>query len=159
VLFLDEPTSGVDVSHRNRLLNYVGDLPATGMTIFLTSHFLEEVDRLADRVALFDSGKIVIEGTPQELKASVGNSILDITLGAHEAMPPQAVAKELRRIVTLTRVIADGNRLKVFSNSPNDILVDVRQQLDQLRVPVASLTIAQPTLDDVFLHHIRREDQ
>jgi ABC-2 type transport system ATP-binding protein len=159
VLFLDEPTSGVDVSHRNRLLNYVGDLPATGMTIFLTSHFLEEVDRLADRVALFDSGKIVIEGTPQELKASVGNSILDITLGAHEAMPPQAVTKELRRIVTLTRVIADGNRLKVFSNSPNDILVDVRQQLDQLRVPVASLTIAQPTLDDVFLHHIRREDQ
>jgi ABC-2 type transport system ATP-binding protein len=158
LLFLDEPTSGVDVSHRKRLLNYIEDLPASGMTIFLTSHFLEEVDQLADQVALFDKGRIVTQGTPAELKASVGTSILDITVSSTEAFPPQTVANELRQVASLTRVITEGNRVKVFTNSGDDCLINVRRRLELLRVPVSSLTIAQPTLDDVFLHHIRRED-
>jgi ABC-2 type transport system ATP-binding protein len=158
LLFLDEPTSGVDVSHRKRLLNYIEDLPATGMTIFLTSHFLEEVDQLANQVALFNNGRIVTQGTPAELKAGVGTSILDITVSSLEAFPPQVVANELRQVAALTRVITEGNHIKVFTSAGGDILFDVRQHLEHLRVPVASMTIAQPTLDDVFLHHIRRED-
>ena len=157
LLFLDEPTSGVDVSHRKRLLNYIGGLPATGMTIFLTSHFLEEVDLLANRVALLDNGRIVTEGTPADLKASIGTSILDIVVGDPEAFPLPSVASELRQVRSLSKVIIDSNRIKVFANG-GDVLLDVRQHLERLRVPVASLTIAQPTLDDVFLHHIRRED-
>lgn len=157
LLFLDEPTSGVDVSHRKRLLNYIQDLPASGMTIFLTSHFLEEVDQLADQVALFDKGKVVIQGTPADLKSSIGTSILDITLSSVEAFSPQTVVDELRQLASLTRVISEGNRIKVFSSSEGDILVEIRHRLEHLRVPVTSLSIAQPTLDDVFLHHIRRE--
>jgi ABC-2 type transport system ATP-binding protein len=155
LLFLDEPTSGVDVSHRKRLLNYIGDLPAKGMTIFLTSHFLEEVDQLASRVALIDKGKIVAHGTPTDLKASIGTSILDIVIGDLEAFPPQTVATGLRQVPSLTKVILDGNRIKVFAKG--DVLLEVRQHLERARIPVASLTIAQPTLDDVFLHHIKRE--
>jgi ABC-2 type transport system ATP-binding protein len=157
LLFLDEPTSGVDVSHRKRLLNYIGDLPATGMTIFLTSHFLEEVDQLAHRVALLDNGRIVTEGTPADLKASIGTSILDIIVSDPEGFPLPSVASELRQLRSLSKVIIDSNRIKVYANG-GDVLLDVRQHLERLRVPVASLTIAQPTLDDVFLHHIRRED-
>jgi ABC-2 type transport system ATP-binding protein len=158
LLFLDEPTAGVDVSYRKRLVNYIQDLPATGMTIFLTSHFLEEVDQLAKQVALFDKGRIVIQGTPADLKASIGTSILEITVSPIEAFSPQTVVSELRQIATLGRVITDGNRIKVFTSGGDDVLMDVRRHLDRLRVPVSSLTIAQPTLDDVFLHHIRREE-
>jgi ABC-2 type transport system ATP-binding protein len=158
LLFLDEPTSGVDVSHRKRLLTYVEDLPKTGMTVFLTSHFLEEVDRLADRVALFDQGRIVALGTPETLKASVGAAIFDIAFGIDVVVPTRDVVKELRGMASLTRVIAEGNRIKAFSGGPDDVLLDIKQRLEKLGIHAASLTIAQPTLDDVFLHHIRRED-
>ena len=157
LLFLDEPTSGLDVSHRKRLLSYIRDLPSTGMTIFLTSHFLEEVDQLAKQVALFDKGKIVTQGSPADLKASIGTSILDIAISDYEKFPPQTVARELRQVSSLTEVLVDGNHIKGFS-AEGDALLDVRQHLDKLNIPVAALTIAQPTLDDVFLHHIRREE-
>jgi ABC-2 type transport system ATP-binding protein len=127
------------------------------MTIFLTSHFLEEVDQLAGQVALIDKGKVVIQGTPADLKASVGTSILNIRVSGSETFPPQTVANELRQVASLTRVITDGNLIKVFTSGEDDVLADVRWRLDRLHAPVISLAIAQPTLDDVFLHHIRRE--
>lgn len=157
LLFLDEPTSGVDVSHRKRLLNYIRELPASGTTVFLTSHFLEEVDHLASQVALIDNGKIVTQGTPAALKAGIGTSILDIRVNGQEALPSQSVINELRQIASLTKVIVDGNLIKAFTNGDGDVFLDVRQRLDRLHISVASLTIAQPTLDDVFLHHIRPE--
>jgi ABC-2 type transport system ATP-binding protein len=157
VLFLDEPTSGIDVAHRQRLLDHIRNLPAIGMTVFLTTHFLEEVDRIANRVALFDSGKVIVEGTPAELKANIGSSILDVTFDPVEALPVQKAAESLRHVAALTKILIDGNRLKLFTNSSDDILAEIRRQLSQLNLPFTSLTIAQPTLDDVFFYHIGQE--
>src|SRR5215470_7397182 len=80
ILFVDEPTSGVDVGHRQHLVDYIRDLPASGTTVFLTSHFLEEVDQLADAVVLLDRGKARVSGSPAELKAGIGSSILNVTM-------------------------------------------------------------------------------
>lgn len=157
LLFIDEPTSGIDVTHRQKLIDYVKWLPDAGTTVFLTSHYLDEVDQLADRVAIIDGGKVLVEGTPAELKAGVGSSILDITLRQPGADVLQQVAGLLRDISGLTKVVVTGNRLKSFGSVGDDLLPKVRSNLERLHVTVAALTIAQPTLDDVFFYHIGRE--
>ena len=157
LLFIDEPTSGIDVTHRQKLIDYVKWLPDAGTTVFLTSHYLEEVDQLADRVAIIDDGRVLVEGAPAELKAGVGSSILDITLRRPGADALQQVAGLLRDVSGLTKVVVTGNRLKSFGSFGDDLLPKVRSSLEQLNVTVAALTIAQPTLDDVFFYHIGRE--
>jgi ABC-2 type transport system ATP-binding protein len=157
ILFIDEPTSGVDVTHRQGLLDYVKGLPDSGTTVFLTSHYLEEVDQMADRVAIIDKGRVLVEGAPSELKAGVGASILDITLRRADVAALQQVAGRLRGLDGLTKVIAAGSRIKLFGADGDGLLPRVRGSLEQLNVTVAALTIAQPTLDDVFFYHIGRE--
>lgn len=157
LLFIDEPTSGIDIAHRQRLIEYIKELPAAGMTVFLTSHFLEEVDQLADEVALLHNGRILVEGSPTELKASVGDSILDITLRPAENSFIQHLAVKLRAKPDLTKVIAHGNRLKLFCARDDNLLPEIKSELERLQAPVAVLAIAQPTLDDVFFYHIGRE--
>jgi ABC-2 type transport system ATP-binding protein len=157
ILFIDEPTSGVDVTHRQGLLDYVKGLPDSGTTVFLTSHYLEEVDQMADRVAIIDKGRVLVEGAPSELKAGVGASILDITLLRADVAALQQVAGRLRGLDGLTKVIAAGSRIKLFGADGDGLLPRVRGSLEQLNVTVAALTIAQPTLDDVFFYHIGRE--
>ncbi len=157
LLFIDEPTSGVDITHRQKLIDYVKWLPDAGTTVFLTSHHLEEVDQLAHRVAIIDNGRVLVEGTPAELKADVGSSILDITLRQSNGTSLQQVAGLLREIGGLTKVVSTGNRLKSFGSFDDELLPKVRSNLEQLNVTVAALTIAQPTLDDVFFYHIGRE--
>jgi ABC-2 type transport system ATP-binding protein len=157
LLFIDEPTSGVDITHRQKLIDYVKWLPDAGTTVFLTSHYLEEVDQLADRVAIIDNGRVLVEGAPVELKAGVGSSILDITLRQSDGTSLQQVAGLLREIGGLTKVVTTGNRLKSFGCFDDELLPKVRSSLEQLNVTVAALTIAQPTLDDVFFYHIGRE--
>lgn len=157
ILFIDEPTAGVDVTHRQGLLDYVKGLPDSGTTVFLTSHYLEEVDQLADRVAIIDKGRVLVEGAPSELKAGVGASILDITLRRADVAALQQVAGRLRGLDGLTKVVAAGSRIKLFGADGDGLLPRVRGSLEQLNVTVAALTIAQPTLDDVFFYHIGRE--
>jgi ABC-2 type transport system ATP-binding protein len=157
LLFVDEPTSGIDVAHRQRLLDYIKWLPDAGTTVFLTSHHLDEVDHLADRVAIIDEGKVLVDGAPPELKAGVGTSIMDISLRQPDGTSLQQVAGRLRGLGGLTKVVATGNRLKLFSSVGDGLLTEVRAILEQLNVSVAALTIAQPTLDDVFFYHIGRE--
>lgn len=157
LLFIDEPTSGVDITHRQKLIDYVKWLPDAGTTVFLTSHYLEEVDQLANRVAIIDSGRVLVEGAPSELKAGVGSSILDITLRQSNGTSLQQVAGLLREIGGLTKVVTTGNRLKSFGSFDDELLPKVRSSLEQLNMTVAALTIAQPTLDDVFFYHIGRE--
>lgn len=157
VLFLDEPTSGVDVAHRQHLLDYIQTLPALGMTVFLTSHFLEEVDQLAHQVAILNHGKILIEGAPAKLKAGIGSAVLDITFRADKIRDIQDVVLKLRQKAGLIRLITNGNRLKIFTIREDDILSELRKDLDGSAASTSSLTIAQPTLDDVFFYHVGQE--
>lgn len=157
LLFLDEPTSGVDVAYRQRILDHVRKLPEKGTTIFLTTHFLEEVDRVADRVALLDHGKVIIEGAPTELKARIGSSVFDIVLDLCQVSQVQKAVEGLSQLTTVVKVIADGNKLKLFANGGEEMLLDLKKILDYLGLSVTILTMAKPTLDDVFFYHIGRE--
>jgi ABC-2 type transport system ATP-binding protein len=157
VLFLDEPTSGVDVAHRQRILDHIRTLPAQGTTVFLTTHFLEEVDQLADVVALLDNGTIIAQGSPVSLKERVGGSILNITFGQIDQGGMRKATEFLRQLPSLNKIIADGNRLRLFAANGDDLLGPVRQRLNDLSLPIDSLAVARPTLDDVFFYHIGRE--
>lgn len=158
VLFLDEPTSGIDVNHRQRILAYLRTLPTQGTTIFLTTHLLEEIDQLADKVALIDKGKIITSGSPVELKQHVGSSVLNIIFARVDERGMHSVAECFRQLPALNRMIIDGDRLKLFIDQRDDMLGIVKQRLHTLNMPVASVTEAQPTLDDVFFYHIRPEE-
>jgi ABC-2 type transport system ATP-binding protein len=148
ILFLDEPTTGLDIQSRTALWEEVARLAAEdGVTVFLTTQYLEEADVLADRVGIIDHGKIVAEGTPSALKAQIGRPTL-------EAIPANP---EDRRAVTavLERFGEDcGGSVKgvaVRLHSSEEALAEVVRALDAEGLAVADLRLHQPTLDDVFL--------
>ena len=155
VLFLDEPTSGVDVGHRQRIVSHIRQLPSMGMTIFLTTHFLEEVDKLAHQVALINNGQIIVKGTPQELKASIGSAIVEVTL--QNEVDVAKTAQSLQTETGISKIVQDGNRLKLFATGNNDALLIVKQKLEGLSISPQTLSLTKPTLDDVFFYHLGKE--
>ncbi len=149
VLFLDEPTTGLDVQSRTALWEEVGRLAKEeGVTVFLTTQYLEEADILADRVGIIDHGRLVAEGTPERLKSEIGCSTV-------EAMPASsdeegAVAAVLERFGTRTRGFSPGT-VAVQLGSPDGHLTEIVRALDSEGLRIAQLQIHEPTLDDVFL--------
>jgi daunorubicin resistance ABC transporter ATP-binding subunit len=145
VLFLDEPTTGLDPRSRRELWDVVGELRAAGATILLTTQYLEEADRLADRIVVVDGGVVVVEGTPAELKARVGGSVCEV-----------AVADAGRRAVAsaaldgLGEVAEVGDRLTVPAEG-TATLTEVVRRLDAAGVVADDIALRRPTLDDVFL--------
>ncbi|MPZ79617.1 MAG: ATP-binding cassette domain-containing protein [Actinophytocola sp.] len=147
VIFLDEPTTGLDPRSRQAVWEVVTDLTRAGVTIFLTTQYLEEADRLADRVAVVDGGKIVAEGTSAELKAQVAGHRLDLTAADRPAFG------ELVRALGPRAVQPVDDRLAV-SVATDGSAGHVRALLDELdphRRTVARFTVHSATLDDVFL--------
>jgi ABC-2 type transport system ATP-binding protein len=149
ILFLDEPTTGLDIQSRTALWKEVGHLARDeGVTVFLTTQYLEEADVLADRVGIIDHGRIVAEGTPEQLKADIACS----TIEAVPADPEQrgAVAAVLERFGEQTTGFGPGSIAVQLASSNGDIAQIVRA-LDAEGVRIAHLQIHEPTLDDVFL--------
>jgi ABC-2 type transport system ATP-binding protein len=149
ILFLDEPTTGLDVQSRTALWEEVRRLARQdGVTVFLTTQYLEEADVLADRVAIIDHGRIVAAGTPEELKGQIGRSTV-------EALPANleeqgAVASVLERFGVRTSGFSPGT-VAVQLNSSDGHLAEIVRALDQEGLRIAHLQIHEPTLDDVFL--------
>src|SRR3954452_13757790 len=152
ILFLDEPTTGLDPQSRSALWSEVGRLAKEdGVTVFLTTQYLEEADVLADRVGIIDRGRIVAEGTPGALKAEVGESSI-------EAVPARdderdRLAAVLDRFGERTAASPKGVAVR-FGNGED--LTDVVRALDAEGIRVANLTVHEPTLDDVFLEKTGR---
>jgi len=149
ILFLDEPTTGLDVQSRTALWVEVGRLAKEeGVTVFLTTQYLEEADVLADRVGIIDHGRIVAEGTPEKLKADIACS----TVEAAPADPDQrgAVVSVLERFGEQTTGYGPGS-VAVQLTSPNGNLAEIVRALDAEGVVLSQLQIHEPTLDDVFL--------
>jgi ABC-2 type transport system ATP-binding protein len=148
ILFLDEPTTGLDVQSRTALWEEVGRLAKDeGVTVFLTTQYLEEADFLADRVGIIDHGRIVAEGTPEELKAEVAAATV-------EAMPGDpaelgALAEILERFGTQTA--GSPGAIAVQLSNPDGNLAEIVRTLDGAGVHIAQLQVHEPTLDDVFL--------
>jgi ABC-2 type transport system ATP-binding protein len=148
ILFLDEPTTGLDVQSRTALWDEVQRLASShGVTVFLTTQYLEEADALADRVGIIDTGKIVAEGTPDALKAEIGRPTV-------EAAPLEE--SDFDRMTTLLARFgspqrAERGHVAVRLDEAGTELADIVRALDAEGIPIQDLEIHAPTLDDVFL--------
>jgi daunorubicin resistance ABC transporter ATP-binding subunit len=150
VLFLDEPTTGLDPQSRNALWDLLRGLAADGTTVFLTTQYLEEADRACDRVAIIDDGRLVTIGTPTALKQEVGGGRLVLTL-AHTSQADRAT-QLLRSRTEVTRV-ALSDPLTVYVDDPTASAPALLKVLDTNAIAVAAMEQAQATLDDVFLRY------
>ena len=149
VLFLDEPTTGLDPVSRVTLWDEVRRLKGEGTTVFLTTQYLEEADQLADRVGIISSGRIVAEGTPAVLKAEVGRPHLDITLA--DGGENVERARDLLTRFGDERPAGEGCDLSVTVNRGAADIADVVRVLDDSGFLVESLELVEPSLDDVFI--------
>src|SRR4051812_1199955 len=151
VLFLDEPTTGLDPTSRVTLWEEVRRLKDEGTTVFLTTQYLEEADQLADRVGIISAGKIVAEGTPTQLKAEIGRPHLDITLADGAGEDDFARAREVLRRFGEDRPPTPDCHLSVTVERGAADIAQVVRVLDDAGFTVESLDLVRPTLDDVFL--------
>ncbi len=148
ILFLDEPTTGLDPVSRNAVWSEVRRLNRDGgTTIFLTTQYLEEADELADRVGIIADGRIEAEGTPAALKRTIGTDLIVAEVDGD----PQAAVDAVRAIRGIDEVDAHGSELSVATADGAAVIADVAVALNGCGVPVTSLTLRTPTLDDVFL--------
>ncbi len=147
VLFLDEPTTGLDPRSRGEIWDSVRELVADGTTVLLTTQYLDEADRLADDIAVVDHGRVIATGTPDQLKASIGDR-LDVVL-ADPAAAPGAVTV-LHRLAGAYPAL-EGDRLSVALASGTVRITDVVRELDRAGVAVGDVGLRRPTLDEVFL--------
>jgi ABC-2 type transport system ATP-binding protein len=149
VLFLDEPTTGLDPRSRDDLWQMLRELVATGTTLILTTQYLEEADRLADRIVLLDHGTTVADGSPSELKSRIGGDRIEVKVT--DASDVVAAAGVIVQYATGEPSI-DGEHRTVTAPVPNDFrLIDVVRALDEAGVEVDSIQVESPSLDDVFL--------
>ena len=154
VLFLDEPSSGLDPQNRANLWEHVTALRDSGTTVFLTTHYLEEADALCDRLMIIDHGEIVAAGTPAELKRQVAGDT--VVLNLHDA--PDA-ARALETVASQPYVresAADGADLRLYVESGGEALPQLLRLLDQAGIALRSMSLSEPTLDDVFLRQTGR---
>jgi ABC-type multidrug transport system ATPase subunit len=148
VLFLDEPTTGLDPSGRQDLWSVIEGLVREGTTLLLTTQYLEEADRLADNIVVIDHGQVIAEGTSSQLKAQLGATIVEV--GFSDPATAQRAQAELARIglcdIGLASTIVE---LKVDDGAR--VVLDVVRRLDSAQLEPVTLTVREPTLDDVFL--------
>ena len=158
LLFLDEPTTGLDPQSRNAIWAYLERLnKEDGITIFLTTQYLEEADRLCRRLAIIDFGKIVASGTPMELKQEIGADSIKIALENCER--DKTRAKELlESLEGVSEVVYVGPEecLNVFAKKAGPLVADIVRAFDSSEIRLLSVTFSSPTLDDVFLRHTGR---
>jgi ABC-2 type transport system ATP-binding protein len=155
VLFLDEPTTGLDPEARAELWLELERMTADeNLTVLLTTHYLDEADRLADRLAIVDQGRVVAGGTPEELKNGLRGDAVVVEL-ASDADPFAGLAA-LQRVAALREIAGDGRTLRARADSGSATLPQALAALEAAGVAVASATVARPSLDDVYLRHTGR---
>jgi ABC-2 type transport system ATP-binding protein len=163
LVFLDEPTTGLDPQSRQAIWAYLEKLNKEGTTIFLTTQYLEEADRLCKRLAIVDSGKIVVSGTPADLKREIGADSIKLVIENCER--DKSKAKELLKTLTGVTLVMDSGPpdcLNVFAKNAGPLVADIVRAFDRSDIRLLSVTFSSPSLDDVFLKHtgkrIRTED-
>ena len=147
VLFLDEPTTGLDPTSRQRVWATIRELVSDGVTLWLTTQYLDEADALADRIAVIDHGRVIAQGTPRELKAATGSQLLEVTLAA----PHPGAAEALEPLATgAVKVTDGGRRLRAPVSSESGLATAAFRALDLTGALVDDIAVHRPSLDDVF---------
>ncbi|MFC1925364.1 ATP-binding cassette domain-containing protein [Chloroflexota bacterium] len=161
VIFLDEPTTGLDPQTRVYLWDYIKNLAKEmGIAIFLTTHYMDEADRLADRIAIIDLGKIMTTGTPEELKRNIGGDVVTLT-------PPLEKDDERKEFIRRAEEVLSGKpfvlqtkpadgELAVYVQDGGAAIPEIMQTLSARGIDVKTISMSRPTLDDVFLKYTGR---
>jgi ABC-2 type transport system ATP-binding protein len=161
ILFLDEPTTGLDPVSRSQLWAQIRLLRKLGTTVFLTTHYMEEADALCERVAIMDHGQIVAQGTPTELKGGIHGDILSLTVN-HVENAPEIALIVLRELDIVREVKSEGGSLRLVVSRGGEALPVVLRLLEGRGIGVADIALSRPSLDDVFLratgHSLRDEE-
>ncbi len=158
ILFLDEPTTGLDPQNRQSMWQYIKSLNDRGVTIFLTTQYLEEADRLCDRLCIIDYGQIVAQGTPAELKAGIGADSVRIALGDGAAAEAKATARKALQALPGVKEINDyDGGIMVYARDAPSLIANMVRALDEAKISIKELALSHPTLDDVFVRHTGRK--
>lgn len=160
VLFLDEPTVGLDIQTRRKIWEYIKKIHKEfEMTIFLTTHYMEEADQLCDRIGIIDRGKIQIIDSPKNMKNAMGNEVISLTF---ENGNSDDFLSQLHQIDLIKKITLDNNKLIIFTSKGTEVIPKIFQISSELQIKIVSISLTQPTLDDVFLsytgHEIRDDD-
>jgi ABC-2 type transport system ATP-binding protein len=148
VLFLDEPTTGLDPASRLTVWDEVRRINAGGTTVFLTTQYLEEADKLCHRLAIIDNGRIVAEGSPERLKAEMGHDVVSVALDGADIEATKAAIGELPG---LERLVAEQDALALYVEDGPSSIAEIVRRLDREGISVGAISVSRPTLDDVFL--------
>ncbi len=163
VLFLDEPTVGLDIQTRRKIWGYIKKIRKDfGMTIFISTHYMEEADNLCDRIGIIDHGKIQVIDTPKSMKSAIGNEIISFNIIDGKG-DQDALIDQISKIEFVKEVKNKHDLITVFSTKSNEVIPKIFQTSTNLEMRINSLTLKQPTLDDVFIsytgHDLRDETE
>ena len=154
VLFLDEPTVGLDIQTRRKIWEYIKKIhDEYDMTIFLTTHYMEEADRLCDRIGIIDNGRIQVIDTPENMKNAMGNEIVSIVASGER----QEFIPRLKKTGLLTNVTRKDSRITLFTSDGSKLIPLIFQISAEYGIKITSITLTRPTLDDVFISYTGRE--
>jgi len=161
VLFLDEPTVGLDIQTRRKIWQYIKKIHVEfEMTIFVTTHYMEEADSLCDRIGIMDHGKIQVIDTPENMKNALGNEIISLVVDTNNNH--DSFLEELKKIEFIKKINEDDLKLTLFTSNGTEVIPKIFQISSKLDIKINSISLTQPTLDDVFIsytgHEIRDDD-
>jgi ABC-2 type transport system ATP-binding protein len=154
LLLLDEPTAGLDPQSRAYLWDEINNLRSDGMTVFLTTHYMDEADKLCDTVAIIDNGLIAVQGTPEELKGKIGADI--ITFGFQNPLAANASARLLQDAACVQEARAKDNTVLAHALNMEEALPQLMRILDAQGLKAQNISLSKPSLDDVFLQYTGR---
>lgn len=157
ILFLDEPATGLDPEARSSLWEIITSLSKQeNVTVVLTTHYLEEVDRLADKLAIVHAGKVIAEGTPASLKEALNESMIHLSLDTRVELQAEIIEKALSSVKNICKAEIDGNTIKLRAANASAALVDVLQTLTAHQIHVVNASVIPPTIDDVYLKYTKK---
>jgi ABC-2 type transport system ATP-binding protein len=148
VVFLDEPTTGLDPQSRAHMWDEIRRLRAEGMTVFITTHYLDEADALCDRISIMDHGEIVVSGTPSDLKRSISGDVVRVGLTADVVA---SAAEVLSSVDVVNKLETHDDGVRLYVDEGATAIPVILRALDASSVPLGSIELHRPSLDDVFL--------
>jgi len=157
VLFLDEPTVGLDIQTRRKIWEYIKTIHKEyGMTIFLSTHYMEEADRLCNRIGIIDYGKIQAIDSPQAMKNALGNEVIVFTL-ENQNEKRDILIDKINEIEFVKEISKKDEQVTVFSSKGTEVIPKIFQLSSNYGIKIKSISLTQPTLDDVFISYTGRE--